>query len=69
MKPGEIEAMEEVIETLNVRSHYQYGQILRYRLMLEYGFKSEVLIDLRLEQFDEKTYALEFFHLKPWEIW
>ena len=58
MKPGEIEAMEEVIETLNVRSHYQYGQILRYRLMLEYGFKSEVLIDLRLEQFDEKTLSL-----------
>ena len=26
--------------------------------MLEYGFKSEVLLDLRLEQFDEKTLSL-----------
>lgn len=55
MKPNEIEAMEEVIKTLNCESHYQYGQIVRYRLMLEYGFKSEALLDLRLEQFDEET--------------
>ena len=26
--------------------------------MLEYGFKSEVLLDLRLEQFDEETLSL-----------
>lgn len=58
MKPDEIEAMEEVIKTLNCESHYQYGQIVRYRLMLEYGFKSEVLLDLRLEQFDEETLSL-----------
>lgn len=50
--------MEEVIKTLNCESHYQYGQIVRYRLMLEYGFKSEVLINLRLEQFDEETLSL-----------
>ena len=54
----EIEAMEEVIQTLNCESHYQYGQIVRYRLMLEYGFKSEVLLNLRLEQFDEETLSL-----------
>lgn len=58
MKPDEIEAMEEVIKTLNSESHYQYGQIVRYRLMLEYGFKSEVLLDLKLEQFDEETLSL-----------
>ncbi len=58
MKPDEIEAMEEVIQTLNCESHYQYGQIVRYRLMLQYGFKSEVLLDLRLEQFDEETLSL-----------
>lgn len=55
MKSDEIEAMEEVIKTLNYERHCQYGQIVRYRLMLEYGFKSEVLLDLRLEQFDEET--------------
>lgn len=49
---------KEVIKTLNCESHYQYGQIVRYRLMLEYGFKSEVLFDLRLEQFDEETLSL-----------
>ena len=26
--------------------------------MLEYGFKSEVLLDLRLEQFDEEKLSL-----------
>lgn len=50
--------MEEVIRTLNCESHYQYGQIVRYRLMLEYGFKSEVLVDLRLNQFDEETLSI-----------
>ena len=58
MKPNEIEAMEEVIKTLNCESHYQYGQIVRYRLMMKYGFKSEVLLGVRLEQFDEEKLSL-----------
>ena len=56
MKLDEIEAMEEVIKTLNRESHYQYGQIVRYRLMLAYGFKSEVLLDLRLNSLMREQY-------------
>ena len=58
MKSDEINAMEDVIKTMNCERHYQYGQIVRYRLMLEYGFKSEVLLKLRLEQFDAEELSL-----------
>jgi integrase len=50
--PAHLEIVEEQIKLLKRDKFYQLGQIIIYRLMLEYGFKEGVIINLKVDDFD-----------------
>ena len=50
----EVKIAEEQIELLNKNNFYQFGQSVMYRLLITYGFKEKIIINIRTEDFNEK---------------
>lgn len=50
----EVKIVKEQIELLNKDSFYQFGQSVMYRLLITYGFKEKIIINIRIEDFNEK---------------
>lgn len=48
----EIAIVEEEIELLNKNNFYQFGQGIIYKLLITYGFKENIIINLKKEDFD-----------------
>jgi len=51
----ELEIAEKQIALLNRKNFYQLGQSILYRLLITYGFKEKVIINLKLSDFDHQT--------------
>lgn len=50
----EVKIAKEQIEFLNKNNFYQFGQSVIYRLLITYGFKEKIIINIRTEDFNEK---------------
>lgn len=50
----EVKIAKEQIELLNKNNFYQFGQSVMYRLLITYGFKEKIIINIRTEDFNEK---------------
>lgn len=49
-----VKIVEEQIALLRKDNFYQFGQSVMYRLFIRYGFKEKVIINIKIEDFDEK---------------
>ncbi len=54
----EIKIAEEQLERLNKDSFYQYGQFVIYRLLITYGFKEKVIVNIKKEDFNKEKGTL-----------
>lgn len=50
----EVKIAKEQIELLNKNNFYQFGQSVMYQLLITYGFKEKIIINIRTEDFNEK---------------
>ena len=46
----EVKIVEEQLELLNDNNFYQFGQRVIYRLLLTYGFKEKVIINMKKDE-------------------
>ena len=49
-----VKIVKEQIELLNKNNFYQFGQSVIYRLLVNYGFKEKIIINMKIEEFNEK---------------
>lgn len=50
----EVRILKEQIELLNRNNFYQFGQSVMYRLLITYGFKEKIIINIKVEDFNEE---------------
>lgn len=53
-----IKIAEEQIALLNKNNFFQFGQLVIYRLLITYGFKEKVIINIKIEDFSKKEGTL-----------
>lgn len=49
---AEIKVVEEEIGLLNRNKFYQFGQSIIYRLLVSYGFKEKIIINMKIDDLD-----------------
>lgn len=54
----EIKIVEEQITLLKKENFYQFGQSIIYRLLVTYGFKEKVIINMKVEDFNKEEEKL-----------